>query len=79
MKVTVRLFGHFSDYAHTLEMDVADGSTIGDIAAALAARDGRLIGIDMSCRAALNEEYTTSDAQVCEGDELAFIPPMSGG
>ena len=79
MNVNVRLFGHFSDYAHAIELDVPAGSTVNDVASRLAGLDLRLKGIDKSCRAAVNEEYTDSTAEIHDGDEVAFIPPMSGG
>lgn len=28
---------------------------------------------------ALNQEYTTADALVNDGDEIAFFPPVTGG
>jgi deoxyribonuclease-4 len=79
MKVKVRLFGHFSDYADALELEVPAGATVNDVALTLASRDARLEGIDRHCRAAVNEEYSDTTATLHEGDELAFIPPMSGG
>ena len=32
-----------------------------------------------SIRAAVNHEFADWDAGVCNGDEVAFIPPVSGG
>jgi deoxyribonuclease-4 len=78
MRVTVRLFGHYSDVAHTLEVEAPAGATVSDIALCLVRQDARLAGIDR-CRAAVNEEYCDSAAMVREEDEVAFIPPMSGG
>lgn len=79
ISVTVRLFGHFSDVAEVIELEAPAGSTVNDLATALVGRDARLAGIDRSCRAAVNEEYRDSTFKVQEGDEVAFIPPMSGG
>jgi len=32
-----------------------------------------------SCRFAVNMEYATANARIKEGDEVAIIPPVSGG
>ena len=80
MKVNVRLFGHFSDLAPEVsEISLASGATVSDLALVLAARDTRLEGMVALCRAAVNEEYASMDTRLNEGDEVAFIPPMSGG
>jgi molybdopterin converting factor small subunit len=79
MQVTVRLFGHYSDYSRdAILLDVPDGSSVRDLAGVLAELDSRLKGI-VKCRAAINAEYCASDDVVNDGDEVAFIPPMSGG
>ncbi len=36
-------------------------------------------GILSSCRFAVNMEYARGDAELKEGDEVAVIPPVSGG
>lgn len=80
MRVKVRLFGHYRDFAEDgTEVSLPVGATVADLAAQMAARDARLAGLEQHCRAAVNEEYTTADATLHEGDEVAFIPPMSGG
>ncbi len=80
MRITLRLFGHFRDaMPDTEEFHVAAGSTVHDVANLLETRDPRLVGLARHCRAAVNEEYAPSDTRLDEGDEVAFIPPMSGG
>jgi deoxyribonuclease-4 len=80
MRVTVRFFGHYSDFAaDSTEMALEGNATVKDLALKLAAQDARLKGIERYCRAAVNEEYVAADAPLNEGDEVAFIPPMSGG
>ncbi len=80
IRVKVRLFGHFSDLSDTVEeVDLPANSTVADLAKLLGERDARLSGLQTACRAAVNEEYVQSTAVVNEGDEVAFIPPMSGG
>jgi molybdopterin converting factor subunit 1 len=80
LRVMVRFFGHYRDFAPDgTEMELPSGVTVAALAAKLAAQDTRLTGLDTHCRAAINEEYADPDAMLQEGDEIAFIPPMSGG
>jgi deoxyribonuclease IV len=80
MRVTVRLFGHYRDYCGDgVELEMPAGATVTDVAVVLATKDARMQGVTSHCRAAVNEEYTTADTLLNEGDEVAFIPPMSGG
>jgi len=79
MLISVHLFGHYSDYARDpISLDVPQGSTVREVAEILAKREPRLIGV-AKCRAAINAEYCAATDSVKEGDEVAFIPPMSGG
>ena len=80
MQVTVRMFGHYRDIAgdgSTIEMP--DGATVQELASLLAEGDERLSLLATRCRAAVNEEYVPNDTVLHDGDEVAFIPPMSGG
>ncbi|MCC6728166.1 MAG: deoxyribonuclease IV [Chthonomonadales bacterium] len=80
VQVKVRFFGHFSEMGlDGLELDVPGGSTVAGLASEIASRDARFERLARYCRAAVNEEYAGSDAVLQEGDEVAFIPPMSGG
>jgi molybdenum cofactor biosynthesis protein MoaC/molybdopterin converting factor subunit 1 len=82
MQVEVRLFAVFRERAgrDTLRLELADGATVADALAA-AAREPGLAEIlaKMPVRAALNREYVDESAIVSAGDELALIPPVSGG
>jgi molybdopterin converting factor subunit 1 len=78
--VTVRLFGPYKDYApDEMRVELPIGSTVGEVASLLAAREPRLAGIEQVCRPAVNEEYTSNSQEVRNSDTVAFIPPMSGG
>ncbi len=82
MEIEVRLFAVFRERAgrDTLALELDEGATVADVLEA-AAREPGLgeVLAAMPVRAALNREYVADDAPVSEGDELALIPPVSGG
>ena len=76
MQVSVRLFAGLRERAGTgeRELELAEGSTVGDVWDSLALGDepsGLLY--------AVNREYATRDQDLADGDEVALIPPVSGG
>ena len=76
MRVTVRLFAALRERAGTgrRELELPQGATAGDVFAALA------IGSEPPGLAyAVNQEYAERSAVLAEGDEIALIPPVSGG
>jgi molybdopterin converting factor small subunit len=81
MTVQVLLFGHYRDYAPggTLSLTLTEGATVADAAAALAAQDSRLTDLLSRTRVAVGGDFAPADTPLHDGDELAFLPPMSGG
>jgi molybdopterin converting factor subunit 1 len=81
MRVTVRLFARLRDIAGSAEMarDVAPGSTIGAVWQQLVREFPELAGYERSISSAVNADYARMDHIVSEGDEVAFLPPVSGG
>ncbi|MQA74669.1 MAG: hypothetical protein GEU88_10070, partial [Solirubrobacterales bacterium] len=82
MEVDVRLFAILRERAGTgtLRLELTEGATVADALAAAARAPG--LGETLSrmpVRAALNREYVADDAPIAPGDELALIPPVSGG
>ena len=76
MQVSIRLFAGLRERAGTgaRTLDLADGATLGDVWPALGLGDepaGLLY--------ALNKKYADGDATLADGDEVALIPPVSGG
>ncbi|MFN8481504.1 MAG: molybdopterin converting factor subunit 1 [Anaerolineae bacterium] len=63
--------------AREMTLDVADGATVGDVWETLRERYPRLRTARPA--AAVNQEYAEPDTVVHDGDEIAFIPPVSGG
>ncbi|HZR84735.1 MAG TPA: molybdopterin converting factor subunit 1 [Candidatus Binatia bacterium] len=80
MTVTVRLFASLRERtgSSTITRTVADGTTSGDLVAALCSDFPALAGAGRFA-IAVNSEYTDRDHALRDGDEVALIPPVSGG
>jgi molybdopterin synthase catalytic subunit len=82
MTVTVRLFAILRERAgrDSVEIELPEGATVGDAFERLAAAPGlgELVG-RMPLRMAVNREYVGEGTAIAPGDELALIPPISGG
>ena len=81
MRVTVRLFARLRDIAGAAELsrDLASGATIGDVWRQLANEFPELASYERSISTAINADYAKMDRVVDDGDEIAFLPPVSGG
>jgi molybdenum cofactor biosynthesis protein MoaC/molybdopterin converting factor subunit 1 len=82
MEVEVRLFAILRERAgrEALRLELPDGATVADALAAAAREPGLDEVLDaMPVRAALNRTYVDDDAPLANGDELALVPPVSGG
>jgi molybdopterin converting factor subunit 1 len=81
MRVTVRLFARLRDIAGASELtrEVAPGTTIGAVWAGLAREFPDFAAYERSISSAVNADYTRMDREVRDGDEIAFLPPVSGG
>jgi molybdopterin synthase catalytic subunit/molybdopterin converting factor small subunit len=81
MDVTVRLFASLREHAGagTVALDLADGATVADAIAQL--RGGALAGLPENAPfvTAVAREYVKPDHALADGDELALVPPVSGG
>jgi MoaE-MoaD fusion protein len=75
MKVKVRLFAVLRERAgrDTVELELADGATVRDAISAMPVAEG--VPVVM----AVNREVAAGDVVLEPGDELALIPPVSGG
>ena len=76
MEITVRLFAMLRERAGTPEvtLELPEGARVGDALDSLA---GLAEGIPLVM--AVNREYAEADRVLDAGDELALIPPVSGG
>ena len=81
MTVTVRLFAYLSDCVGTdrLQLDLEAGSHVSHAQSALISRFPALDPWLSRLRTAVNAAYQDADFPLNDGDELALIPPVSGG
>jgi sulfur-carrier protein len=79
--VTIRLFARLREIADGAEvrLELPDGAHVRDAWAALAARHPELAAYERSISCAVNEDYARMTAALRDGDEVAFLPPVSGG
>ncbi len=81
MRVRVRLFARLREIAGAAEFerDVPPGATLGAVWDQLAGEFPAMAPYRTSISAAVNADYSRLTATVSEGDEVAFLPPVSGG
>jgi molybdopterin synthase catalytic subunit len=72
--VTVRLFAGLRERAGAdrVQIELPEGARVADLLAAMEVAP-------RSCVVAINREYAAEGAPVREGDEVALVPPVSGG
>lgn len=81
MLVTIRLFARLRELVGVGELRqelpaAADAKTAWD---ALVAAYPSLAGYERGTSCAVNEEYARWTTALNDGDEVAFLPPVSGG
>jgi molybdopterin converting factor subunit 1 len=81
MRVTVRLFARLRDIAGASELrrEVAPGATIRTVWQQLVSDFPAMETYERSISSAVNADYARMDHLVSDGDEIAFLPPVSGG
>ena len=81
MRVTIRLFARLRDLAGAGELvrEVPQSATIDGVWRALVTEMPALQEYERTMSVALNADYSRMSATVHDGDEVAFLPPVSGG
>src|SRR5690348_3985141 len=81
MKVNVKLFAILRDRAGASELalDLADRATVSDAVTALGEKFPAIRALVGRAACAVNRSYVGAATVLREGDELALIPPVSGG
>lgn len=81
MNIVVKLFAAARELAGQAEVTVAvaPGADVSAVREALSAQWPRLAALAAQSLIAVNAEYAGNTAEVCEGDVIALISPVSGG
>jgi len=81
IRVKVLFFGRLKEIAGQAEdsVDLPDAATIEHLFACYVARTPQLAKYRSSLVASRNQEFAAWNTPLHSGDEVAFLPPVSGG
>ena len=81
MRVNIKLFARLRDMAGAAELvrDLEGPATVQTVWDALVAELPALAEFERTLSVAVNADYARMAAEVRDGDEVAFLPPVSGG
>ena len=81
MRIRVLFFGVVRDIVGLREdaIEVADGACLETVLESYTTRFPRLRAMAGSVVLGLNQQFSSPSATVAEGDEVALLPPVSGG
>jgi molybdopterin synthase catalytic subunit len=81
MNITVRYFANMREQlGKSVEsLSIDDGTTAGEIFTIATQDVPRLAGLKRAVMVMVNEDYVEPDHVLKDGDEVALIPPVSGG
>jgi len=81
MRVKVRLFARLRDLVGSgeFERDLPASATVQAVWNELVAETPSLREYERAMSVAVNTEYARMSARLADGDEVAFLPPVSGG
>jgi molybdopterin synthase catalytic subunit len=81
VKVSVRLFAGLHDLvgSREVELELVDGATVADLRDQLVSQYPAVAPLMNTLVCAVDEEYVSNDRRLSPGDQVALIPPVSGG
>jgi len=81
VRVKVLFFGRLKEVAGCSEdaLEISEAATIEQLFALYAERHPELAKFRSSLVASRNQEFAAWDTPLHSGDEVAFLPPVSGG
>ncbi len=78
----MKLFAAYRDKAGISEFSLEipkDSNTVGDVSIAICSKFPKITIDPSKIVIAVNSEYQEHSTTLCDGDEVALIPPVSGG
>ena len=81
MRVNIRVFARLRDIVGAVELDrdIPTGATVRQLWDELVVEFPDASAYAGSLSAAVNTEYAKMETMLHDGDEVAFLPPVSGG
>jgi len=81
MRVNVLYFGTLKDlFARERDtLDLPDGATVDSLISLLRGQTSKQSEVWRTLAVAVNQEYAAVSTLLSEGDEVALLPPVSGG
>jgi molybdopterin converting factor subunit 1 len=81
MRIRVLFFGQLKDITGMAqeEAELSDGAKVDDLFERYGRRFPKLAEFRASIATAVNHEYADGRKPLAAGDEVAFLPPVSGG
>ena len=81
MKVKVLFFASLKDISgeNTIELEMEENTTVDSVKIMITIMYPKLEPLLNFVRIAVNQEFVDAETVINNGDELAFLPPVSGG
>jgi MoaE-MoaD fusion protein len=81
MRVRLLFFGILKDIAARSSdtLDLPEGATVREMLAKCETRIPRMAAALASCAIAVNQQYASAETELKHDDEVALLPPVSGG
>src|SRR5690348_12963459 len=81
MRVQVLFFGQLKDLTgrSAESLPLGERATLGDVLQHYSQKFPAINKLSSSLALSVNQEYASSDTSLRDGDEIALLPPVSGG
>lgn len=81
MKIKVKFFAFLKEISGSefIKLEIKNGATLGDLKRMLKERYGSSLNLERGIVFAVNGTVVKKNVKLKEGDEIALLPPVSGG